>query len=109
MSETKKLNSVFLTGPGGLIYEIPDDLAKKHIITPERVEELGGHLPISPYESDKVEIGVAVTVEDESSEDVVGHHGNHRNWAYGCYRACDGYYYCGWHRHLCWQFGAGDE
>lgn len=120
MAETKKLNSIFLTAPGGLIYEIPEHLAKTHILTPERMVELGGHLPITPYVSDPGEAGVATAASEEPSGDVRGHHrviGDrwptggryHREPQYGTYRGSDGVTYCGYHYHPFGDEGASES
>ena len=54
------LGTIFLTGPDGFVYEVPEEVAKEYRITPGRVAELG-HLPLTAYSS-------------ANGPEVVGHH-----------------------------------
>jgi hypothetical protein len=94
----RRLDTIFLTGPGGLVYEFPRELATQHLVSPERVKELG-HLPILPY---------GARVPDDDDDEVGGRHlvtqtsgalGFHRDARFGVYRWSDGYYYQGEHYH----------
>jgi hypothetical protein len=86
--------TIFLTGPDGVVYEVPEEVAKEYRVTPDRVAELG-HL--------------ALTVNSSANEpEVVGHHfvvnadgvyGPHTDVLLGTAIASDGRYYTGWHRH----------
>lgn len=88
------LGTIFLTGPDGFVYEVPEEVAKKYRITPDRVAELE-HLPLTAYPS-------------ANGPEVVGHHfvvnadgvyGPHTDVLLGTAIASDGRYYTGWHRH----------
>jgi hypothetical protein len=88
------LGTIFLTGPDGFVYEVPEEVAKEYRITPARVAELG-HLPLTVYSS-------------ANGPEVVGHHfvvnangvyGPHTDVLLGTAIASDGRYYTGWHRH----------
>jgi hypothetical protein len=88
------LDTIFLTGPDGFVYELPRNIAQTYRITSERIAELG-HLPLKPYPP---------AVEPE----VMGHHfvvnadgvyGPHSDLLLGTAVAGDGRYYTGWHRH----------
>jgi hypothetical protein len=111
---TQRLESVFLTGPGDLIYEIPKEVAAKHVVTSERIKELG-HLPIAPYSviSKSAETHTPGTVHQHFSPevaeaDVEGRHMAwnpvlgwvwHGNVLFGTARAVDGFFYTGPHYH----------
>lgn len=109
--ERVKLNTTFLTGPGGLIYEIPLDVAASYVVSPERVKELG-HLPIRPYQFEQSTDPVLTENEVASEQyDVEGRHlglgidqwGKYTTWhndcRYGAYIGTDGHSYFGIHRH----------
>ena len=69
------LDTVFLTGPGGLVYEIPRKEAAKHLLGPERLAELGGHLPIVPYGvAPAVGSTTAIQPKQTGGDDIEGHH-----------------------------------
>jgi len=103
-----KLESVFLTGPGDLLYEIPKDVATKFVLSPERLKELG-HLPIEPYSA----IGgkrqqSQQKSNEEAGGDVEGRHLAwnpylgwvwHSNVLFGTALAVNGFYYTGYHYH----------
>jgi hypothetical protein len=88
------LDTIFLAGLDGFVYELPEEVAKRYRITPARVEALG-HLPLAPY-------------PPATPPEVVGHHfvvnadgvyGPHTDVLLGTAIASDGRYYTGWHRH----------
>jgi hypothetical protein len=88
------LGTIFLTGPDGFVYELPEEVAKEYRIPVARLEELG-HLPLEPYPR-------------ATQPEVVGHHfvvnengvyGPHTDVLLGTAIAGDGRYYTGWHRH----------
>jgi hypothetical protein len=97
----RRLDTIFLTGPGGLVYEFPRALAEQHLVTQERLWELG-HLPIVPY-------GARVlTAPRDDGDEVGGRHmavepsgaiAYHSDVRFGVYRWSDGYYYQGEHFH----------
>ncbi len=100
---TVKMDSTFLTGPGGLVYELPLAEASKYVVTPQRVKELG-HLPVVPYGTQ----GSASTAASAETSDVEGRHLAwnptfgwvwHSNYLYGPFLAADGFYYRGVHYH----------
>ena len=102
--KAQRLDTVFATGPGGIVYELPRDVAVKYTITMDRVAELG-HLPVTPYGT-SVQAQSAPS-QDESS-DVEGRHLAwnptygwvwHSNYLYGTFLWVDGYYYNGEHYH----------
>jgi hypothetical protein len=88
------LGTIFLTGPDGFVYELPEEVAEKYRITQPRIAELG-HLPLAAYPR-------------ANRPEVVGHHfvvnadgvyGPHIDVLLGTAIANDGRYYTGWHRH----------
>ena len=106
---SNQLSTIFLTGPGGVVYELPKDVATEYLLTAPRIAQLGGHLPIEPYNS-----GI-------DAEDVTGHQATwatteggvidqavgltwHSEPKYGCYLGTDNAYHLGWHVHP-----SGDE
>jgi hypothetical protein len=97
-----RLDTIFLTGPGGAVYEIPRDVASKYVLSSERKAQIG-HLPIIPY-GQKLE-GPAAPAQDAEVE--ARHmvyspaYGNtwHSNYMYGVYLWVDGNYYQGEHYH----------
>src|SRR5258708_20191859 len=44
------LGTIFLTGPDGFVYEVPEEVARKYRMTPARVVELR-HLPLAALPS----------------------------------------------------------
>jgi hypothetical protein len=96
-----RLDTVFVTGPGGRIFELPHAVAEKHALTMERMRELG-HLPITPY-------GVNPNASGSGgSGDVEGRHlvmlpsgamGYHADVQYGAFLWTDGNTYVGDHYH----------
>src|SRR5260370_32692959 len=44
------LGTIFLTGPDGFVYEVPEEVAKKYRMTSARVVEFR-HLPLAAYPS----------------------------------------------------------
>lgn len=101
----KALNTIFVTGADGKIYEIPAAKAAEFVITPERMKELC-HLPILPYTK------VATRATRKKKKELAEVGGRHktmlmdgtfewsRDWVYGAYRwVCDGNYYTGRHAH----------
>jgi hypothetical protein len=113
-AETKapaRLDTIFLTGPGGLVYEIPRDVAAKHVVGPARIKELG-HLPIEPYSEKHAEQrhshGPSGIPADIAGGDVEGRHLVPNQWGqlvwhynpiFGTARGVDGYFYTGVHTH----------
>lgn len=103
-----KLDSVFLTGPGDLLYEVPKDVATKYVMSPERLKELG-HLPIEPYSTiGKKRDKPATSGAEEGGGDVEGRHLAwnpylgwvwHSNVLFGTALAVNGFYYTGYHYH----------
>jgi hypothetical protein len=106
-----KLDSTFLTGPGGFVYELPCAEAQKYIITPERVKELG-HLPVTPYGTQAgsmhSHVLAATTGAGEEASDVEGRHlarNAFGRWVWhdwpvhGTFRGPDGVFYRGVHFH----------
>ena len=102
--KAERLNTVFMTGPGGTVYEVPRDVAAKYAVTMDRVTALG-HLPVTPY-------GTQVPTQSAPSGggegDVEGRHLAwnpiygwvwHSNYLYGTFLWVDGYYYRGDHYH----------
>ena len=97
-----RLETTFLTGPGGRIYELPREVADQYVLTMERLQELG-HLPITPYgmserNNDAMDIG----------DEVGGRHmvmlpsgtsGYHSDIRYGTFLWTDGQFYVGDHYH----------
>jgi hypothetical protein len=71
MGKATFLDSLFLTGPDGAIYEFPAALAAQHRITTQREKELG-HLPIRPY---PIVCGLSAdTTADSDADEVSGRH-----------------------------------
>ncbi len=95
------LGSIFLTGPDGFVYEFPEEVAKQHRVSLERIKELG-HLPIAPYTS-------LVLPDVHSGDEVSARHfvlradgqfGPHSDVLYGtAINQDDGYCYTGFHFH----------
>jgi hypothetical protein len=103
----EKLDSVFLTGHGGMVYEFPRAVAEKHALTMDRIAELG-HMPVTPYGTkvpDGARSGAAAGAETGDVEgrhmalNVYGEWVWHSNYLYGTFLAVDGYYYRGEHYH----------
>ena len=99
-TEPRALGTVFLTGPGGHMYEIPREVAEQHLVTLARLRELG-HLPIVPY-------GAGQASPSSMDDEVGGRHqvmlpsgamGYHSEVQYGTFQAPDGAYYTGDHYH----------
>jgi hypothetical protein len=97
----RRLDSIFLTGPGGLIFEIPRAVAEQYVLTMERMKELR-HLPITPYGVDSHH-----QATDDDGE-VGGRHmvmlasgtlGYHSDVRFGAFLWTDGQYYVGDHYH----------
>jgi hypothetical protein len=106
----ERLSTVFLTGPGGIVYEFPAEVAAKHALSPERAEELGNHLPIIPYGTPST--GALPAQSTGKEADVEGRHHVWRmdqfgHWdrvlhpypLYGPFRGFDGMIYIGRHCH----------
>jgi hypothetical protein len=111
--KVERLNTIFLAGPGGLVYEIPREEAAKFAVTPQRIKELG-HLPIAPYE---VQTGAAhhshahaePGATGAETQDVEGRHLAwnpvlgvwvwHVNCLFGAFVAANGFVYTGVHYH----------
>ena len=113
MSPTKapkkavRLDTVFMTGPGGTVYEVPRNVAAKYAITMERVGELG-HLPVTPYGTTAPTTSAPAGGSEGGEGDVEGRHLAwnptygwvwHSNYLYGTFLWVDGYYYSGEHYH----------
>ena len=90
----ESLGTIFLTGPGGFVYEMPEEVAKEYRVAQDRVAELE-HLP-------------STVCPSANGPEVVGHHfvvnadgvyGPHTDVLLGTAIASDGRYYTGWHRH----------
>lgn len=98
----QRLDSVFLTGPGGRVYEIPRKLADKYLIGLERIRELG-HLPIVPYGVSDGGAGARAMGGDVEGRHMVmlpsGVLGFHTDIQFGTFHATDGNYYLGDHYH----------
>jgi len=104
----QKLDTVFLTGPGGMVYEFPRAVAEKHLLSLTRLAELG-HSPVTPYGTKTPDSAKSGPVGGgESGGDVEGRHlalniyGDwvwHSNYLYGTFLAVDGWYYRGDHYH----------
>lgn len=95
------LDTIFLTGPGGRVYEVPRQVADKYLLGLARIRELG-HLPIVPYGT-----GDGASARSAGG-DVEGRHqvmlpsgvlGFHTDVQYGTFQATDGAYYVGDHYH----------
>ena len=98
-----RLDTTFLTGHGGRVYELPRDVAERYALTMERMREIG-HLPITPY-------GVSETLARQGASgggDVEGRHlvmlpsgsmGYHSDVQYGAFLWTDGHTYIGDHYH----------
>ena len=108
-----KLDTVFLTGPGGRVYELPAAVAEQYLVRPDRISELG-HLPIVPYGcQDKLEPPARAAPSRNETYDVEGRHmvfgydqwsGTYRHyWHFevldGTFLGVDGVYYQGPHYH----------
>jgi hypothetical protein len=94
-----RLDTIFLTGPGGQVYEFPRALAAQYLVTPDDTDE-PGHLPIAPYG--------AHAQNGEDDPEVGGRHRTiqstgascyHREVRFGVYLWTDGYFYRGEHFH----------
>ena len=99
-----RLDTIFLTGPGGAVYEFPREVASKYAISEERLAQIG-HLPIVPYGAKVQPERPATPAEDAEVE--ARHltysptYGSvwHSNFMYGVYLYVDGNYYQGDHYH----------
>jgi hypothetical protein len=98
-----RLDTIFLTGPGGAVYEFPRDVAQKYALSSERLAQIG-HLPIIPYGTKAQE----PAAEPAADAEVGGRHMTysptygqvwHSNYMYGVYLYTDGNYYQGEHFH----------
>lgn len=102
MGKATALESVFLTGPGGGIYEIPAQIAEQYRVSAERISELG-HLPIRPYEmptEGEDEVGGRHKVASGSGGAIPSAWTFHQTWEFGTYlEAGSGRYIQGIHRH----------
>lgn len=87
---TTYLESVFLTGPDGRIYEFPRSLSDQHAVSAERVKELG-HLPIQPY---------TLASEHAGKEEEATVAGRHKVPG-----AAGGGSVAAWQFHATWEFG----
>jgi hypothetical protein len=104
---TNYLDSVFLTGPGGQVYEFPRALAERHAVSEARARELG-HLPIQPYstvsESEPAgnvpEVGGRHKVPGAGGGGTVANWQFHSTWEFGTYLDhVSGRFAQGIHRH----------
>jgi hypothetical protein len=99
-----RLDTIFLTGPGGAVYELPREVAVRYAISKERLAQIG-HLPIIPYGT-RTQPEAAATPPDDV--EVEARHMTysptygqvwHSNYMYGVYLYVDGNYYQGEHYH----------
>jgi hypothetical protein len=102
-----RLDTIFLTGPGGAVYEVPREVAGRYAISKERLAQIG-HLPIVPYGSKpQPDQGREAGEAGEGAEVEARHmtysptYGQvwHSNYMYGVYLWNDGNYYQGEHYH----------
>lgn len=108
MEKTQFLDSVFLTGPDGFVYEFPKEVADAHRISEQRIAVLG-HLPIKPYHE-----ALALSEDTGQVDEVAGRHkvagagggaapanwSYHATWEYGTYLDfASGRFAQGIHRH----------
>lgn len=103
---TTRLETVFLTGPGGRVYELPREVAEQYAISMDRLKELA-HLPITPYGVSE-EIARRGPSTGNGGRDVQGRHlvmlangtmGYHSDVQYGAFLFNDGHTYVGDHYH----------
>jgi hypothetical protein len=97
----ERLDTIFLTGHGGRVYELPRRVAERYLLSMERMAQLG-HLPITPY-------GVAEQLRSANGGgEVQGRHlvmlpsgamGFHGDVQYGAFLWTDGHTYVGDHYH----------
>jgi hypothetical protein len=96
-----RLDSVFVTGAGGRIYELPAAVAEQYALSMDRMRQIG-HIPITPYGVD------ANASARYGGGDVEGRHlvmlpsgamGYHVDVQYGAFLWTDGNYYVGDHYH----------
>ena len=100
--ESVPLDSIFLTGPGGCVYEVPRAVAEQYVLRVARMRELG-HLPITPYDARMPASTGSRDGDDVQARNMVmlpsGTMGWHSDVQYGTYRFTDGQYYTGNHYH----------
>jgi hypothetical protein len=99
-----RLDTIFLTGPGGTFYEFPREVAGKYAISKERLAQIG-HLPIIPYGTKSP---TEQSVQPAEQAEVEARHLTysptygqvwHSNYMCGVYLWNDGNYYQGEHFH----------
>lgn len=89
------LDTVFLRGPDGSLFELPLDEAERYMVTPDRASELGH----APYPSGNQEVAGHHMVAGGSAADP-SNWGFHQSWEFGCYfDDAAGAFIIGMHRH----------
>lgn len=89
------LDSVFLRGPDGSLFELPLEEAERFMVTPDRATELGH----APYPAGRQEVAGHHMVAGGSAADP-SNWGFHQSWEFGCYfDDAAGAFIIGMHRH----------